>query len=214
MVSYLIFNSLSQFEFIVVYSERGVLLFCPEFLSDSAIPWTVACQASLSFMISWGLLKFMSIESWCYLIISSSAAHFFCLQAFPAPVLSQWVSSSCQVVTVLEHQHLSFQRMFRVDFFQYWLVWSPCQPRDSQESSPAPQFESIKSLAFSLLYGPLFTSVYIYWKNHRFTIWTLVGKVKSLLFNSLFRFIIAFLPRNKCLLISWQQSLWFWNPRK
>ena len=63
MVSYLIFNSLSQFEFIVVYSERGVLLFCPEFLSDSAIPWIVACQASLSFMISWGLLKFMSIES-------------------------------------------------------------------------------------------------------------------------------------------------------
>ena len=61
MVSYLIFNSLSHFEFILVYGERGVL-FCPEFLPDSAIPWTVACQASLSFMISQGLLKFMSIE--------------------------------------------------------------------------------------------------------------------------------------------------------
>ena len=46
-----------------MYGERDVLLFCPKFLSDSAIPWTVACQASLSFMISWGLLKFMSIES-------------------------------------------------------------------------------------------------------------------------------------------------------
>ena len=37
-------------------------------------------------------------------------------------------------------------------------------------------------------------------------IWTFVGKVMSLLFNMLSRFVIAFLPRNKCLLISWLQS--------
>ena len=37
--------------------------------------------------------------------------------------------------------------------FTIWLVWSPCRSRDSQESSPAPQFESISSLALSLLYG-------------------------------------------------------------
>ena len=36
------------------------------------------------------------------------------------------------------------------------------------------------------------------------TRWTLVGKVMSLLFNMLSRFVIAFLPRSKCLLISWQ----------
>ena len=35
---------------------------------------------------------------------------------------------------------------------------------------------------------------------------TFVGKVKSLLFNMLFRLIIAFLPRSKCLLISWKQT--------
>ena len=41
-----------------------------------------------------------------------------------------------------------------------------------------------------------------------FTLWTLIGKVMSLLFNALFRFVIAFLPRSKpCLLISWLQSL-------
>ena len=40
-----------------------------------------------------------------------------------------------------------------------------------------------------------------------FTRWTFVGKVMSLLFNMLSRFIIAFLPRNKLLLISWLQSL-------
>ena len=38
------------------------------------------------------------------------------------------------------------------------------------------------------------------------TIWTFVSKVVSLLFNMLFRLVIAFLPRSKCLLISWLQS--------
>ena len=36
------------------------------------------------------------------------------------------------------------------------------------KSSPAPQFESINSLAISLLYGPTFTSIHDYWKNHKF----------------------------------------------
>ena len=38
------------------------------------------------------------------------------------------------------------------------------------------------------------------------TLWTFVGKVMSLLFNTLSRFVIAFLPRSRCLLISWLQS--------
>ena len=71
--------------------------------------------------------------------------------------LFQWVSSSHQVIKVLELQlpHQSFQWIFRVDFLWDWLVWSPCCPRDSQESySPAPHFKSISSLAISLPYGP------------------------------------------------------------
>ena len=44
-------------------------------------------------------------------------------------------------------------------------------------------------------------------KTIALTIWTFVGKVMSLLFNTLSRFVIAFLPRSKCLLISWLQSL-------
>ena len=43
-------------------------------------------------------------------------------------------------------------------------------------------------------------------KSIALTIQTFVGKVMSLLFNMLFRFVIAFLPRSKCLLISWLQS--------
>ena len=47
------------------------------------------------------------------------------------------------------------------------MVGSPCSPRDSQESSPAPQFKSINSLASCCLYGPTLTkSVHDYWKNH------------------------------------------------
>ena len=44
-------------------------------------------------------------------------------------------------------------------------------------------------------------------KTIALTTWTFVGKVISLLFNMSSRFIIAFLPRSKCLLISWLQSL-------
>ena len=43
-------------------------------------------------------------------------------------------------------------------------------------------------------------------KTLALTIWTFVGKVMSLLFNMLSRLVIAFLPSNKCLLISWLQS--------
>ena len=79
--------------------------------------------------------------------------------------LFQWVSCSHQVDKALEFQHQSFQRVFRVDFLLDWLVWSPCSPRGSQESSPAPQFESINSLVLCLLYGPTRTPVHDYWKR-------------------------------------------------
>ena len=86
--------------------------------------------------------------------------------------LFQWVSSSNQVAKVLElqFQHQSFQWIFRVDFLNDWLVWSPCWPRDSQEYSLTPKFESISSLALNLFYGLALTSVHDYWKNHSLTI--------------------------------------------
>ena len=86
------------------------------------------------------------------------------------------------------------------------MVLSPCSPRDSQESSPAPQFESINSLVLRLLYSPTLTSIHDYWKSHRLTKWTIVSKVMSLLFKILSRFVVAFLPRDRCLLISCLQS--------
>ena len=122
--------------------------------------------------------------------------------------LFKWVVSSHQVAKILELQlqHQSFQWIFRNDFFKDWLVGSPCSPRDSQEPSPTPQFNSINSSVLSFLYSPNLTSIHDYWKNHNLTRKTFVGKVKSLLFNTLSRLIVAFLPRSKHLLISWLQS--------
>ena len=53
-------------------------------MSDSATPWTAACQASLSFTNSWILLKLMSSSWRCHPITSSSVILFSsCLQSFP-----------------------------------------------------------------------------------------------------------------------------------
>ena len=84
--------------------------------------------------------------------------------------LLQGVSSSRQVATVLELQlqHQSFQWTLRTDFLYQWPVWSPCSPKDSQESSPTPQFKSINSSALSFLYSLTLTSIHGYWKNHSF----------------------------------------------
>ena len=82
--------------------------------------------------------------------------------------LFQLVNSSHEVAKVLEFQlqHHSFQRNPRADLLQNALVGSPCSPRDSQESSPTPQFKSIDSLALSFLHSPTLTSIHDHWKNH------------------------------------------------
>ena len=123
--------------------------------------------------------------------------------------LVQWVSSSKQgpKVSELQFQHQSFQWIFRIDFLYDWLVWPPCSPRDSQESSWTPQFKSINSLALSFVYSPILTI-------HRWLLeniialsrWTFVGTVMSLLFNMLSGLVITFLPRSKRLLISGLKS--------
>ena len=68
-----------------------------------------------------------------------------------------------------------------------------------QESSPTPQFKSISSSALSFLYSPTLTSIMTTGKTIVLTRWTLVGKVMSLLFNTLSMLVITFLPRSKCL---------------
>ena len=82
--------------------------------------------------------------------------------------LFQWINSSHEVAKILEFQlqHHSLQRNPRADLLQSGLVGSSCSPRDSQMSSPTPQFKSINSSALSFLYSPTFTSIHDHWKNH------------------------------------------------
>ena len=124
-----------------------------------------SCFCSVAGKCSCQVLICSCQSEWCYLTSSSSDALFsFCLPSF------QWVGSFHQVdkVLVLQLQRHSFQWLFRVDSLQDCLLWSPCCPRDSQESSPAPQFKSINSLVFSLLHGPTLTSVCDCRKKHSF----------------------------------------------
>ena len=115
--------------------------------------------------------------------------------------LFQWVGPLHQVAKVLKlHlQHQSFQCIFRVHFLWDWLVWFPCSPRGSQESSPTPQFKSINSSVLSFLYGPTHMTT---GKTIALIRRTFVSKVMSQLFNMLSRLVIAFLPKRKHLLIS------------
>ena len=81
----------------------------------------------------------------------------------------QWVCSLHQVAKVSELQSVSVLPMNIQGWFPLgWLVVSPCCPKDSPESSPAPQFEGINSSILSLLYGLTHTSIQNYWKNHSF----------------------------------------------
>ena len=98
-----------------------------------------------------------------------------------------------------EYSRLTY---FRMDWLDLLAVQGTLK-----ESSAAPQFKSINSLVLSLSYGLILTWYMTTEKNHSSDyIQTMVGKVMSLLFNTLSRFVIAFLPRSKHLLISWLQS--------
>ena len=108
-------------------------------------------------------------NQWCHPAISSSVIPFSsCPQSLPAsesfPVsqLFAWSGQGTRVSALAS----SFQRNPRADLLQNRLIGSPCSPRDSQESSPTPQFKSINSSALSLLHFPTLTSIHDHWKNH------------------------------------------------
>ena len=86
---------------------------------------------------------------------------------------------------------------FRIDWFHLFFC-----PRDSQEPSSIPYFESINSMVLSHSMVQLSHPYMTTGKTIALTRCTFVSKVMSLLFNMLSKFVIAFLPRSKHLLIS------------
>ena len=77
-----------------------------------------------------------------------------------------------------------------------WTGSISLQSKRLSESSPTPQFKSINSLALRLLYGPVSHPYMTTGKTITLTRWTFVGRVMSLLFNTVSRFVIAFLPKS------------------
>ena len=146
--------------------------------------------ASLSFTISQSLLKLMSIES----VTSSNYLILYCP---PSPILNlsqhqgllQWVSSSHQVakywsfcISTSPFSEYSGLISSKIDWFEILAVQRTLKSLVQYHNSKA------SILRLSLLYGPTLTSIHDYWKTHSFAIWTFVGKVMPLLFNTLSSF--------------------------
>ena len=172
--------------------------------------WTEACWASLSLPISWSLFKLMSVE-----LVMPSNHLILCLPLLlPSIFPSNRMFSSESALHIRWPQHWSCSFSislsneysglisFRIDWFDLHAV------QGTLKSSPTLQFESINSLAISLLYGPVLTSVCDYWKNHSFDYIDLCQQSDvCVLFNMLRRFVIDFkLFQGASLFISWLQS--------
>ena len=101
------------------------------------------------------------LSQWCHPSISSSVVPFSsCPQPLPASEsfpMSQLFASGGQSTGV------SALASFLPKKSQ---GWSPCSPRDSQESSPTPQVKNFNSSALSLLHSPTLTTVHDHRKNH------------------------------------------------
>ena len=134
-------------------------------------PWTAACQASLSFTISKSLFKFMSIE----LVMLSNhliLCHLLLLLPSIFPSIRVFSNESALHIRWPKYWSFSFSIShyneysglisFRIDWFDLLAV------QGTLKSSPAPQFKSINSLVFNLLYGPTLVSIHDFWKNHNF----------------------------------------------
>ena len=140
-------------------------------MSDSATPWTAARQASMSITNSQSLLKLMSTES----VIPSNHLILCCpLLLLPSFFPNSRVFSNELVIHIRWPKYWSFsfstspsnEYSGLISFSVTGLI--SLQSKDSQESSPTPQFKSINSSVLSFLYSPTFTSIHDYWKNHSF----------------------------------------------
>ena len=149
------------------------------------------------------------LSRWCHPAISSSVVPSSCPQSFPASgsfQMSQFFASGGQSIRVSASS--SVLPMNIQDWFPLgWTSWISLQSKGlssllrQQHSSKASVLQRSAFFIVQLSHPHMTTG-----KTIALTRWTFVGKVMSLLFNMLSRLVIAFLPRNTHLLISWLQS--------
>ena len=177
-------------------------------VSESAIPWTAACQASLSITNSQSLLKLMPIES-----VMPSSHLILCRSLLLLPPIPpsirvfsnestlhmrwpRYWSFSFSISPSIEHPGL----ILRMDWLDLLAVLGTLKSLLQHYSSKASIFRCSACFTVQLSHPYMTTG-----KTIALTRWTFVGKVMSLLFNMLSRLVITFLPRSKRLLISWLQ---------
>ena len=129
------------------------------------------------------------------------------LQSFPA---SGSFFDEAKVLG-LQLQHKAFQWIVRTDFFRIdWLdllaIQGTLKSLLQHHSKKKKEKKKINSIALSFLYGLNLKSIHDYWKMIALTRQTIISKTMYLHFIMLSTFVIDFLPRSKCLLISWLQS--------
>ena len=168
-------------------------------MSDPATPWTAARQASLSFTISWNLLKFISIE---LVMISYHLIHFHTLLLLPSIFPSIRVFSNESALLIRWTKYWSFSFSPSSEYSGLITLQSKGLKSLLQHHSSKASILWHSAFFMVQLSHPYMTTV----KTIALTIWIFVSKVMALLFNTLSRFVIVFLPRSKCLLISWRQS--------
>ena len=176
----------------------------------SATPWTAACQAFLSITNSWSLLKHMSIE-----LVMPSSHLILChpLLLLPSIFPSIRVFSNESVLHIRWPKYWSFSFnispsneysgliSFRMDWLDLLAAQGTLKSLSQHHGSKASILWCSAFFTVQLSHPYMTTGKTIPWIK-----WTFVGRVMSLLFNMLSRFVIAFLPRSKHLLISWLQS--------
>ena len=176
-------------------------------------PWITALQASLSITNSWSLPKPMSIKS------GMPSSHLIlCRPLLILPLIPpsirvfsnestlhmkwpKYWSFSFSISPSNEHPGLM---SFRMDWLDLLAVQGTLKSLLQLHSSKASilQLWGFYMVQFSHPYIRMYVTT---GKTLTLTMWTFVGKVISLFFNMLSRFVKAFLPRSKCLLISWLQ---------
>ena len=138
------------------------------------------------------------LSQWCYPTISSSVVPFSCLQSFPASgsfQMSQLFASGGQSIGV--SASASGLISFRMDWFDLLEVQGTLKSLLQHHSSKASVLRCSAFFTVQLSHPYMTTGKTIALTRQNFA-----GKVISQLFNMLFRLVITFLPRNKCLFIS------------
>ena len=198
-----------------IYDTKLLLLFSCSVMSDSATPWTAACQASLSIITSWSLLKLMSIKS----VMPSNhliLCHPLLLLPSIFPSIRVFFNDPDGQSTGAAAS-ASVLPMNIQDWFPLGLTgWISLQSKGFSKVFPNTTVQKHQ------FFGPqlsLWPNSHIHTTTEKtitLTRWTFVGKVMSLHFNMLSRLVITSLPRSKPLLISWLQSpsTVIWKPKK